>query len=758
MKKNILLSLLILVFFLTAIPNFAASGESSQDKTQERLADLCRLWGKVKYFHPYLAYKQIDWDQALVETVPKVIASRSGEEYQQAVEFMLSFLEDPNTRILDMGNGKESPAAQEKGGGEFGCEFTDDNIAIIDLTDISGFADQAAAGKFNKMIAQANKAQALIFDLRQKSLGAAEPDAMAVYYFNRAFSAAFPQLIAEDIKLPSYRYRMHSGYAPQAGNSSGGYYSGFVYVEGQVLNGQDEGHVDRPLVFILDVGGVGLDQTLTGLQLAGRAVIIQIGKSSQEGGAGGHVMELSDDLRVSVRNTEVVNPDGTIGFTPDLSLPDNTDREQGIKTALAVLRGEKKTTPAKRSLLPPVTQEKKEKPYLDMTYPEEPYRLLALFRYWNVINYFFPYKHLLDRPWDEVLREFIPRLRTAGDALEYTLAVAEMGSHIKDTHGFMGSKILSEYFGTNYPPVEVRSVQGKTVIWEVFENAGQEQGLERGDVVLAVDEEEISARRSRLERLVAASTPQAKNWRVNLMILAGPPDSKAKLSIKKSNGNVIDVVVPRGERMRRSVRKTPVFSVLPSGFGYIDLTRLTIPQVDEAFETIKDTSAVIFDMRGYPNGTAWSIAPRLAEKKVKVASFRRPETHALMIDQPSTKSFYQYTTPADKWRYTGKVVVLIDENAISQAEHTCMFLESVADTTFIGTPTNGANGDVTMTLLPGGIRMTFTGHDVRHADDSQLQRVGIQPHIKVEPTIAGVRAGKDEFLARAVEFLQNWEE
>jgi hypothetical protein len=27
----------------------------------------------------------------------------------------------------------------------------------------------------------------------------------------------------------------------------------------------------------------------------------------------------------------------------------------------------------------------------------------------------------------------------------------------------------------------------------------------------------------------------------------------------------------------------------------------------------------------------------------------------------------------------------------------------------------------------------FTGHDVRHADGRQLQRFGIQPHIKAEP-------------------------
>jgi hypothetical protein len=73
--------------------------------------------------------------------------------------------------------------------------------------------------------------------------------------------------------------------------------------------------------------------------------------------------------------------------------------------------------------------------------------------------------------------------------------------------------------------------------------------------------------------------------------------------------------------------------------------------------------------------------------------------------------------------------------------------------TFVGSPTNGANGDVTSTVLPGGIVVNFTGHDVRHADGRQLQRVGIQPHIHVEPTIEGIQQGRDEVLEAALSFL-----
>jgi C-terminal processing protease CtpA/Prc len=104
--------------------------------------------------------------------------------------------------------------------------------------------------------------------------------------------------------------------------------------------------------------------------------------------------------------------------------------------------------------------------------------------------------------------------------------------------------------------------------------------------------------------------------------------------------------------------------------------------------------------------------------------------------------------------YRGKVVMLINEDAISQAEHTCMFFEAATDVTFVGTPTTGANGDVTNMVLPGNLAVSFTGHNVRHADGRQLQRVGIQPTVKVAPTVGGVVAGRDEILEAAVKYLQ----
>jgi C-terminal processing protease CtpA/Prc len=116
-------------------------------------------------------------------------------------------------------------------------------------------------------------------------------------------------------------------------------------------------------------------------------------------------------------------------------------------------------------------------------------------------------------------------------------------------------------------------------------------------------------------------------------------------------------------------------------------------------------------------------------------------------------TFLQPIPPTTAWKYTKPTVMLIDERAISQSEHTGLFFEAANDTKFIGTPTAGANGDVTRLTLPGGLIVGFTGHDVRHADGRQLQKVGLTPHVVVAPTIEGIRSGRDEVLEKAVQYL-----
>jgi C-terminal processing protease CtpA/Prc len=274
-------------------------------------------------------------------------------------------------------------------------------------------------------------------------------------------------------------------------------------------------------------------------------------------------------------------------------------------------------------------------------------------------------------------------------------------------------------------------------------------------VIVGIDGEPVADRVKRLWPYFTASTEIGRKMRVAGAALRGPKDSVAALEIRDAKG-LRSVSVPRVAKIDRPGSEDS-FNVMDGNIGYVDLSRLTVEQVDGMFDALMKTKAIVFDMRGYPQGTAWKIAPRINTRKATVgATFRRRQFSGAntLEESESGFSFEQPLLPTDKPLYQGKTVMLIDERAISQAEHTCLFFEAANGTTFVGSPTAGANGDVTFFPLPGGFRVMFTGHDVRHADGRQLQRVGIQPDIAVTPTIAGLRAGKDEVLERAIRFVQ----
>ena len=752
-----------LALFLSALLLASAFCQTLQAQPAEdvriaRLAGLAKVWGTVKYFHPFLAYRDIDWDKALIETIPKVNASKSPQDYQAALNQMLAVLNDKSTRAdIEAETKPATPAPVDPAK----LVRTENGVLIIETAQIAKAIsnDISALNKFTTTINESlPKVSSVIFDAR----GTTKATDIEAYHVDNFMRQTLTGMLDGTVVLGATRYRMHNGYASQVTGGANFYYSGLINSAPQTIAGRSKTKTP-PIVFIINQNSPSFGDILSGMQAAERAVVIQEGEQQQASET--FTIDLPENVKVRMRTVELVNPDGTIELQPDVTVTKSTSEDVAMKEAIQGKRVAQRQNRAPSPATGQIAQ--KDQPYADMVFPNNEYRLLALFRYWNVINYFFPYKHLIGDSWETVLPRYIPKFEANKDAVDYQLTVRELVTEMHDSHGGVrNANAASEKFGTHIPPVLLGYIEGKSVVTRVLdEKLPNEKSLRVGDVVLAVDGEPVEKRREFLARYSASSTPQWLMRNVNGRLLLGPKDSVAKLKVQNIAGETRDVELPRTQPItdpklfQLLERSTPVMQVLPSGFGYADLDRLQAGEVDKMFETIKGTPAVIFDMRGYPNGTAWSIAPRLTEKKNVVAAlFSRPilEATSLTDSELADSASYSFAQKIPERQgdvYKGKVVVLINEDAISQAEHTCMFFEAATDVTFIGTPTAGANGDVTLMVLPGNLTVSFSGHDVRHADGRQLQRVGIQPTIKVAPTIRGLIDGRDEILEAAVKFL-----
>ena len=74
--------------------------------------------------------------------------------------------------------------------------------------------------------------------------------------------------------------------------------------------------------------------------------------------------------------------------------------------------------------------------------------------------------------------------------------------------------------------------------------------------------------------------------------------------------------------------------------------------------------------------------------------------------------------------------------------------------TLVGSHTAGVCGGANIFYVPGGIPIYFTDRTHTYPDGRPWNPIGFVPDIEVKPTIAGVRAGRDEVLDKAVQYLQ----
>ncbi len=723
----------------------AAAGQTPPEAARiERLAALGKLWASVNYFHPFLAYKDIGWDAALVAALPKAAAAPSAEEYARAIESMLSVLGDPVTRVLE-------PAASPVRTAAAAARWRD-GVLLLAIRPETTTSVRAAAAS----IAQA---KGVVFDLRHHQAWAGQNSEAAGLLFIAA--GLNSRLAYGTLKAPGLRSRIHSGLASPWNGGSAFYHSAFYVRDGAVIEGSP-GVPRRPLVFLID-GSSSLPPIALALQAAGKARIVSEGAASDASLVDKNFIDLPEGVRVQLRTSELVYEDGTTGLVPDLIVPPSLEQgsaDRALESALELARNPGAAPAVARPRLPAYGVPRREEAYAASEYPKRELRLMAAFRIWGAFEYFFAYRDLMAEDWDQVLKELLPRLEQAADARGYALALAEAVAHAHDSHvSVSNSRAFNQYLGLTPPPVVTRMIEDLPVVTGLGAGAGA--GLAPGDIVLRVDGEAAAERMERLGRYIAASTPQSLDRRVMQFWLNGDPGTAAALSVRGGDGRVRDVRLTRGSDARRSrERSCEIVQILPGGVGYVDLDGLLPEGVDPMFEKLRNTRAIIFDMRGYPQGTAWLIAPRLTERKsVAAACFRRPLALAPegMWGDVTTLdagwNFLQYIPESDKWKYHGQTVMLIDERTMSQAEHAGLFLEAANGTKFIGSRSAGADGDVTNITVPGGIVISFSGQDIRHADGRPLQRVGLIPDMEVKPTIAGIRAGRDEVLEKALDYL-----
>lgn len=393
-----------------------------------------------------------------------------------------------------------------------------------------------------------------------------------------------------------------------------------------------------------------------------------------------------------------------------------------------------------------------EKTYKDSLYPSEDLRLLGLFRYWNIVNYFFPYKYKMDEDWNKALTEMIPVFENANDKLAYNLAIMELTAKIDDTHAQFWDQYLKKYWlGAGYFPFSLKIIHDSAVVNSIKDDSlAAIDNIRFGDVIIKIGNKPISRIIKSVWKYIGASNSSVKyRFMVDLgMLFVGHRDSAQVTYVR--DGIMHKTIVHRYTNIHRSASKK-IYYIIDESIGYINMGLLKKKAVGKVLNKLKDEKAIIFDLRNYPESIVYQLSDILNKKRKPFVKGCLPD-----INYPGIYSFAEpiYCGHRNRNYYKGKIIVLINEYTQSLAEFTCMALQTAPDVTLIGSQTAGADGNISKIPLPGGYYAYMSGVGVYYPNGKETQRIGIVPDIVVKPTIKGIQEHKDEVLDRAIEFIE----
>ena len=373
-------------------------------------------------------------------------------------------------------------------------------------------------------------------------------------------------------------------------------------------------------------------------------------------------------------------------------------------------------------------------------------RLLALFRYWNIVQYFYPYKYLIDKDWNSILVDFIPKFLDASNEKDYRMTVAKLVTHICsfDRHYRTTVFINNREFITTY---QLSYIEGKVVVTDYYRNYTI---LKTGDIIEKIDGQSVEELiRERLVYTPGANEPAKIDEILNNTLFRLNSNNYLELDIIRNGiAEKYTLTNTTSQPLEKEAHK-----LLTPDIGYVYMASVRGLSAN-MINALQDTKGMVIDMRSnqkisYFYDFVSFLLPHQTEIWKSTFSNRN-------LPGMFTINFHRGGRSRNDY-YKGKVVIIVNEKTVSGGELMTMALQQATNVIVIGSATAGDNGFETYIPLPGDISTAMPYIGVYYPDGRQVHRAGIAIDEEIRPTLRGITDGRDELLERAIERVKNEE-
>lgn len=351
----------------------------------------------------------------------------------------------------------------------------------------------------------------------------------------------------------------------------------------------------------------------------------------------------------------------------------------------------------------------------------------------DIANSLDTYKAILDKYYlgeinEEDLKEGAIRgyIEGVGDKYTEYISKEEMQEYMEDTKG--------NFVGIGIYMIQDKKSDKIMVVAPIKNSPAEKAGVQAGDLILAVDEQECTAN--------DMNTISSK--------IKGEAGTTVKLKLQRGNETLeLDI-------KRESVTVNPVESkMLESNIGYIKFTSFdenTSEDFKKNFETLQKQGAksLIIDLRNNGGG--------IVDEALKIADYIAEKDSVLLYEvDKENKEVVKKSENAPIIKM--QIILLTNENTASSSEILAGALKDLGKAKIVGVKTYGKGVIQEILTLPDGSGIKITTEKYLTPNKTEINKVGIEPDEKVElpedlENVLEIEEKDDTQLQKAIQMLK----
>lgn len=390
----------------------------------------------------------------------------------------------------------------------------------------------------------------------------------------------------------------------------------------------------------------------------------------------------------------------------------------------------------------------REKPYANISWEDQGYRILTLFRIWNAIEYCFPYTNYTDNKWSTLLAKYIPEFVSPTSEKELDRSILKLVTEVNDSHARVENLKTEEKGIRNLPIWLTQTYDGELVIESTYLPE-----LKRGAVITTVKGKTVPEIIEYHRPTTPSSNEQGLRRNVAYQLFL-TPDDKTEITFKYKGEEFEKKIsmLTNHKDIYMERKKPEEYNLKAKNIVYIDVSTIGAEDLEKTLQNNEDAKGLILDIRKYPKLYTKEIFekhlfPRPTDFMwFSINSKKHPGNFILDIEGKAG-----FTDNPNYFK--GKVAILVNEYTQSWGEFTAIAYRAAPKSSVIGTQTAGANGHIGYLYLPRGIKVNYTMAGAFYPNWSLNQRDGVRIDIPVIQTVKEIEAGEDMWIKKAIEYI-----